>query len=91
MFFALLALGGAGTYARQSHDPDRPDARTYRRIRVWQRILGADRLQQQPAGELTYAKAMEKEKSVIFGKSSASLESLNPRGDDRMRASHICQ
>ena len=45
-----------------------------------------------PAGELKYADAMAKDKCAIFGKSSAVLESLNPRGnDDRMRASYLCE
>lgn len=43
------------------------------------------------SGELKYADAMGKDKCVLFGKSSAVLESINPRGDDRMRASYLCQ
>jgi hypothetical protein len=43
-----------------------------------------------PTGELKYADAMGKDKCTIFGKSSAVLESLNPRGDDRTRASYLC-
>ena len=42
-------------------------------------------------GELKYADAMAKDKCTIFGKSSAALESLNPRGDgDEMRATYLC-
>jgi hypothetical protein len=45
-----------------------------------------------PAGELKYAEAMAKDKCAIFGKPSAALESLNPRGDgDVMRATYLCQ
>lgn len=44
------------------------------------------------AGELKYADAMAKDKCTIFGKSTAALESLNPRGDgDEMRATYLCQ
>jgi hypothetical protein len=44
------------------------------------------------AGELKYADAMAKDKCAIFGKSSAALESLNPRGDGHeMRASYLCR
>ena len=44
-----------------------------------------------PAGELAYADAMAKDKCAVFGKSSTTLESLNPRSDDRMRASYLCR
>ncbi len=44
-----------------------------------------------PAGELKYAEAMANDKCAIFGKSSARLESINPRSDDKMRSSYICQ
>jgi hypothetical protein len=44
------------------------------------------------AGELKYADAMAKDKCTIFGKSTAALESLNPRGDDNeMRATYLCR
>jgi hypothetical protein len=43
------------------------------------------------AGEMQYADTMAKDKCAIFGKSSAALESLNPRGDDRTRAAYLCQ
>lgn len=45
----------------------------------------------QPAGELKYADAMGKDKCAAFGKSSAVLESINTRSDDRMRASYLCE
>lgn len=42
-------------------------------------------------GELKYADAMAKDKCMLFSKSSATLESLNPRGDaDVMRATYLC-
>ena len=44
-----------------------------------------------PAGELKYAEAMANDNCAIFGKSSARLESINPRSDDKMRSSYICQ
>ena len=43
------------------------------------------------AGELNYANVMGKDKCAIFGKSSAVLQSIDPRGDNRMRASYLCQ
>jgi hypothetical protein len=42
-------------------------------------------------GEMKYADAMAKDKCTLFGKSSAGLESLDPRGDgDVMRATYLC-
>ena len=41
--------------------------------------------------DLQYATAMAKEKCGLFGRSTAALESLNPRGDGKMRATYICQ
>ena len=42
-------------------------------------------------GEMKYADATAKDKCSLFGKSSAALESLNPRGDgDVMRATYLC-
>ena len=43
-----------------------------------------------PANELTHANTMAHDKCGIFGKTSAALESLNPRADDRMRATYTC-
>ncbi len=44
-----------------------------------------------PAGEMTYADSMAKDKCAIFNKSSATLESLNPRGDTTTRATYLCK
>ena len=44
-----------------------------------------------PTGEMTYAAAMANDKCAIFNKPSATLESLNPRGDDRTRATYLCK
>ena len=45
-----------------------------------------------PAGEAAYADAMAKDKCAIFGKKSAELESLNPRGSgETTRATYSCK
>ncbi|MGD0106930.1 MAG: hypothetical protein ABSC06_23260 [Rhodopila sp.] len=44
-----------------------------------------------PVSELKCTNAVGKDKCAIFGKSSAVLESIDPRADDRMRASYLCQ
>lgn len=41
--------------------------------------------------EMKYADAVAKDKCILFGKTSESLESLDPRGDgDVMRATYLC-
>jgi hypothetical protein len=44
-----------------------------------------------PAGEMQYANAMAKDKCGLFGRPEAVLESVNTRGDDRMRATYLCK
>jgi hypothetical protein len=43
------------------------------------------------SSELKFADAMAKDKCTLFGKPSAALESLDPRGDgEEMQATYLC-
>jgi hypothetical protein len=44
-----------------------------------------------PAGEQEFADKMAAGKCAVFGKKTAELESLNPRGEDRLRGTYLCK
>jgi hypothetical protein len=61
------------------------------RIHRRQRQRRADRLAHGSDQELDAAHTLAVNRCTLFGKSSAVLESVNPRTDGKDRASYICQ